>query len=104
MIQKMSRFDKFNGIKARTGHGWQDIECRTWIAGYGLQVTDMDMDRRTWIRTWIAGQGLQDMDTDMNCRTWIRTWIAGHGHGHGYGQGDIGYSINMISLGRNQSN
>ena len=41
---------------------------RTWMAGYGLQDADTDMDRRTWI----AGQGLQDMDTDMNCRTWIR--------------------------------
>ena len=33
-------------------------------------------------RTWIAGYGLQDTDTDMDCRTWIQTWIAGHGHGH----------------------
>ena len=65
-IRKISGFDQFNGLKARTGHGSQDM--------------DTDMDRRTWI----AGQGLQDMDTDMNCRTLIWTWIAGHGHGHGY--------------------
>ena len=57
------------------GHGLQDMDYRTWIAGYRLQDTDMDMDRRTWIRTWIAGQGLQDMDTDMNCRTWTWTWV-----------------------------
>ena len=39
------------------------MDGRTWIAGYGLQDTDTDMD----CRTWIAGQRLQDMDTDMNC-------------------------------------
>ena len=80
------------------------MDCRIQIAGHRCGHGSQDMDKDIDPRTWIPGQGLQDMDTDMNCRTWIRTWIAGHGHGHGYGQGDIGYSINMISLGRNQSN
>ena len=65
-IRKISGFDKFNRLKARTGHGWQDMDCRIRIAGHryghGLQDMDTDMDSRTWI----AGQGLQDMDTDMN--------------------------------------
>ena len=73
-----------NGLKARTGHGLQgadtDTDCRTWIrtwmAGHGLQ----DMDRRTGI----AGHGhrheLQDMDTDMDCRTWTRTWVRTRTH------------------------
>ena len=48
------------------------MDGRTWIAGYRLQDTDTDMDRRTWI--WTIGHGSEDMDR--------RTGIAGHGHGY----------------------
>ena len=59
------------------------MDGRTLIAGYRLQDTDTDMDRRTWIarlvrRTGIAGHGhvheLKDMDMDMDCRTWTRSY------------------------------
>ena len=56
-IRKISGFDQFNGLKARTGHEWQDMDCRTWIAGYGLQ----DMDCRIQIAGHRYGHGSQDI-------------------------------------------
>ena len=48
------------------GHGLQDMDCWTRIAGHGHR------------------HGSQDIDTYMDCRTRTQTWIAGHGYGHGW--------------------
>ena len=52
------------------GHGLQDTDCRTqiriWIAGQGNGHGSEDMDRRTGIAGHGHGYELQDIDTNMD--------------------------------------